>query len=61
MKSAVLENEGACTYNDIHLTEDERRFLCLIKNSRPIFLDHLQDLGLLLSFLEAESETISKP
>lgn len=39
----------------------EREFLYIVKNMRPMLLAHLQDLGLLPAFLEAESGTKQEP
>ena len=41
--------------------EQDEQFLYILKNKRSIFLDHLQDLGLLSSFLEVENGTNLKP
>lgn len=48
---------------DDNLTLEEKDFLIYVKSSelRPIFLARLQDLGLLSSFLQAESETSPTP
>lgn len=48
--------EKSAVVNQCCDSEDEM-FLRILHNDRSIFLDRLQDLGLLPSFLEAESET----
>ncbi len=47
---------------DVHqyITEEDKRFLNIVKDKRTIFLDRLQSLGLLASFLEVENETNPK-
>ncbi len=44
-----------------YITKEDKRFLNMVKNNRAILLDHLQSLGLLSSFLEAESGTRQEP
>jgi len=48
---------GPARWGDPAIPEEERRFLRLARENRPILLDRLQDLGLLPSFLEAENGT----
>ena len=43
-----------------YITEEDKRFLNIVKGNRTIFLDRLQSLGLLASFLEVENETNPK-
>lgn len=47
-------------FRDYQLTEEEMKFLALIRDpiSRPILLARLERLGLLSAFQEIESETI---
>ena len=43
-----------------YITEEDKRFLNIVKGNRTIFLDRLQSLELLASFLEVENETNPK-
>ena len=43
-----------------YITEEDKRFLNIVKDNRAIFLDRLQSLELLASFLEVENETNPK-
>ena len=54
-----LERTDACGELLCALTKEERDFLTLAHDpvNRRRLLDHLQDLGLLAAFLEAESGT----
>ena len=43
-----------------YITEEDKRCLNIVKDNRAIFLDRLQSLELLASFLEVENETNPK-
>lgn len=53
--------QTATNETDYILTREEKDFLTLVKEHRPILLDRLQSLGLLSSFLEVENETKPTP
>ena len=54
--------ESGDNQNNIEVdTYESRKFMELLKYNRSILLDRLQSLGLLASFLEAESGTKREP
>lgn len=57
----ATEKQIECTAMENREVAAEREFLYIVRNMRPMLLAHLQDLGLLPAFLEAESGTKQEP